>query len=686
MPERTAILRLAENMPHFVWEADPDGTPLYANRRFLGYTGLSMEQVQAGGWLSAQHRDDACRVAAAWRSAVENGTDYDLESRFREAASGEYRWFRIQGNPVRDGCGRIIRWVGTCTDRDDAKRAEERLAKVASFPMINPNPIVEADLEGNVSFVNPAARRIFPDITDLGPLHPYLANWSDVTAACGNQTLDLPAREVSVGDRWYHQSLAYRGEDRCVRIYGLEITERKRAEQRGRLLSEVSSQLLASDQPQRLVESLCRKVTDHLGCQVFFNYLVDEASGRLHLNACAGIPDETVRHLEWLDYDVCACGCVARDGRRIVADHVQTQPVPGTDLVRSFGVQAYACHPLLNQGRVIGTLSFGSRTKSAFGQDELEVMRTVADQVAIAMQRLRLLETSQQHARAAEAANAAKDQFLANVSHELRTPMAAILGMTELALAADLNPTVRDYLKTAKESADGLLHLLNEILDFSRMEAGRFQLEAIPFRLRTTLDQTLKTLGVRACEKGLQLVCDLPEDLPDRLVGDPLRLRQILTNLVGNAIKFTAQGEVAVRVTTLQLPPEERCGSGAAEMLLQFDVTDTGIGISPDDQPRIFAPFTQADASMTRQYGGTGLGLAIASSLVHLMGGRIWVESELGRGSTFHFTARFQAAEPGGRRSGRAAGCRCSASRRRRAAHRAASGCCWRRTRSRTRS
>lgn len=423
-----------------------------------------------------------------------------------------------------------------------------------------------------------------------------------------------------------------------------DITERKLAEDRGRLLSEVTAQLLASDQPQRVVESLCRKVTEHLGCHVFFNYLLDEASGRLHLNACAGIPDDTARQIEWLDCGAAVCGCVARDGHPIVVEQIQTSLDSRTGLVRSFGIQAYACHPLLNQGRVIGTLSFGSRTKPAFGLDELGVMRTVTDQVAIAMQRIRLLETLQRHAQAAEAANAAKDQFLANVSHELRTPMAAILGMTELALRADLNPTVRDYLKTVKESADGLMLLLNEILDFSRIEAGGFQLESVPFRLRAALDQTLKTLGVRASEKGLQLVGDLPEDLPDRLVGDPLRLRQILTNLVGNAIKFTARGRVTVRVAALPLSEEERGGEEPEEVLLQFGVTDTGMGISPDDQQRIFAPFTQADASTTRQYGGTGLGLNIASSLVRLMGGRIWVESELGRGSTFHFTARFQAA------------------------------------------
>jgi signal transduction histidine kinase/CheY-like chemotaxis protein len=271
----------------------------------------------------------------------------------------------------------------------------------------------------------------------------------------------------------------------------------------------------------------------------------------------------------------------------------------------------------LERGDEFGELAYSLNQMA----EDLKKLHTERDQATAALV----------HAKeAAEEANRAKSEFLANMSHEIRTPMNGIIGMTELALNTPLTAVQRDYLQTVHRSAELLLVVLNDVLDFSKIEAGKLHLESIEFSLRQMLDETLKPFALRAHEKQCELMVDLQSSVPDTLVGDPHRLRQVLVNLVSNAIKFTDRGEIVVRIERTRLREDDRVS-------LRFSVVDTGIGISPEKQAKIFRPFTQGDGSTTRQYGGTGLGLSICQQLVELMGGRLWVESEPQGGSAFHF-------------------------------------------------
>lgn len=276
------------------------------------------------------------------------------------------------------------------------------------------------------------------------------------------------------------------------------------------------------------------------------------------------------------------------------------------------------------RGQIIGTMGV-SHNITARKVAELE-LTTKAEEL------VRSNAALEQLAQVAKAASQAKSEFLANMSHEIRTPLNGIIGMTDLALDTELTEEQRDYIETVKLSADSLLHVISDILDFSKIEAGKVDLEEIDFDLHECLEGALKTLALRADEKELELLCEVSPEVSETVVGDPGRLRQILINLIGNALKFTNEGEVALKVHAEEI--EEKAAT------LHFIVSDTGVGIAPEKLKTIFDSFSQADTSTTREYGGTGLGLTISKRLIEMMGGRIWVESEAGVGSHFHFTVR----------------------------------------------
>jgi len=403
-------------------------------------------------------------------------------------------------------------------------------------------------------------------------------------------------------------------------------TAQRQAEERFRLLYDTTSDLLATEQPMTLMHNLFNKLAAQLELDYFYNYMVEEKDNHqmLHLSSYAGISEEVAQAIASIEFGQYLCGLVAHARRQIVLDQAQIATHPNAQLICSLGITAYAGQPLIVQGRLLGTLSFASRTRTSFTSEEIDLLQSTCDQMAIALERTNLTASLQQQAEQLRQANRIKDEFLAVLSHELRSPLNPILGWTKLLQSGKLDAAkTAQALATIERNAKLQTELIEDLLDVSRILQGKLSLNIRPVDLAMTVAAAIETVSLAAQAKAIDIKTTLDAQVGE-VLGDSSRLQQIVWNLVSNAVKFTPRGgRVTVRLT--------RVGNQA-----QITVTDTGKGIDPEFLPYVFDYFRQEDGATTRQFGGLGLGLAIVRHLVELHGGTVAVDSRgEGQGATF---------------------------------------------------
>ncbi len=634
---------LADAMPQIVWTSQPDGRTSYCNKQWQSFSGLTSEHTEDWSWQTALHPEDQASTLELWNDSIRTGQQLQLEARFR-GGDGKYYWHLARAIPMRNGQNEIIQWVGTLTNIDEHKRAEEALRRAndelerrvheRTADLVRTNEQLQAEIterrraEQASSDSNHYLHSIINAIAD-----PVLVMDKDHRFVLYNQAFSqlIGVTDDELIGRTNNKFLTQEESDLFRRAEELTL-------ETGEETVNEETLSLPGERPRTLLTKRTRYV-DGSG-EKFIVAIIRDITERK-------IAEEERDRFFVLSLDMlCIAGFDGRF-RRINPAWERTLGFSTEELLQTNYMALVHPDDQEHTRQEIDRLlcgadstSFEHRLRcndgnyrwiswSATPYGTNEYFYAAGRDITERREAELIIHQAKE---AAEAANRTKSEFLAIISHEIRTPMNGILGMTELALDTSLTATQREYLQTAHSSAESLLTIINDLLDFAKIESGKFELDYHDFSLRESLGDTIRTLGVRADQKGIELACQFDPELPDHFVGDSTRLRQVVVNLVANAIKFTEKGEVVLRIKL-----DSRTDNTAT---LHFTVSDTGIGMAPEKQKLIFEAFTQADSTTTRQYGGTGLGLAISSQLVTMMGGGIWVESALGLGSTFHFTIR----------------------------------------------
>jgi PAS domain S-box-containing protein len=572
-------------------------------------------------FLTFLHPEDRAAVEAAFAGSIGQQGPFAIEHRLL-LADGRITFLEERWQLIYDEQGQPIRAVGTCQDISERKRSEQAikrtLQRLHDAQRIGQIGDWDWDLATQAITWSPQVFDIVGRDPRLGPPRDYAENAAIYDAESQALMKEKVTLAINSGEAQNYELQGHRPNGEQLDVLGRAMP---RIDESGRVLGLYGTIQDITERKQ-VEESLRRSQT------------LLRMAGRLgRMGAWAvDLPEGT---MTWSD-EVCAIHDMPAGTVPTVEEAINYfTPECRERLTAAFEtcVREGTAYDLELQITTAKNRRVWVRSICQAERDAAGVIRRVQGNFQDISDRKEASEALRSAKEAAEAANRAKSEFLANMSHEIRTPMNGIIGMTELVLDTDLEPEQREYLGMAKSSAHALLSLINNILDFSKIEAGKLELEAIDFRLRATINEMLKPLVIRAQQKGLELRTEVADGVPEQLLGDPLRLRQILLNFTDNALKFTERGSIVIKVAAGEENEREQC--------LHFSIADTGIGIPPEQREVIFEAFAQVDASTTRQYGGTGLGLAIVAQLVEQMRGKVWIENTVGQGATFHFTAWF---------------------------------------------
>lgn len=621
-------------------------------------------------WCYTYANDRLCEMAGKSRSELlghnqwelfPDTVDTDVYLRFHQAMREqtplqfEYfylpwkRWFEYRVYPSPNGLTIFAAEVTAAKHREaERKRARQALRESESrFRLIVESAreyaIFTLDLNNLITSWNSGAERLlgYQEAEIIGCSGRIIFTPEDNEQGRSEQELQIAlAQGRSENKRWHVRKNSSRFwgsgfvmplRDEADTVQGFikimrDETAQRQAEEQFQLLYDTTSDLLATEQPMTLMHNLFSKLSAQLELDYYYNCMVEEKDDRsmLHLRSHEGISEAVAQSLEWIEFGQYICGLVAQEQRQIVLGQTQISSHPNAQLLSSMGVTAYAGQPLIVQGRLLGTLSFASRSRTHFTPEEANLLQLVCDQMAIALERSNLLNSIQQQAEELQRANQIKDEFLAVLSHELRSPLNPILGWTQLLQNGKLDAArQQEALATIERNAKLQTQLIEDLLDISRIMQGKLSLTVAPVSLSFVISAALEAVQLAAEAKQIRIELDLDSAIAP-VLGDAARLQQVVWNLLSNAVKFTPQsGQVTVELRQLA-------------HLAQIRVVDTGKGIASDFLPHVFEYFRQEDGSTTRKFGGLGLGLAIARQIVEMHGGTIWAESQgENQGATF---------------------------------------------------